>query len=163
MALFASWAAYRLDRLLTGPPLWCPHNSFVSKHNNAILIPCSHRIRLHQMWGDVWPPTLVFVLIFIGAYRLKSMQAQSTGNRSNEKSRECTIPTTGSKCIHYNSICKHQNIGRGRTQGTHTTRKHEKVENHSLASMSTTTFVVFYKTKLSANNWERRGLCQART
>ena len=38
-------------------------------------------------------------------------------------------------------------IGCGRTQGTHNARKHEKIENYSLASMSTTAFIVFYKTK----------------
>ena len=31
--------------------------------------------------------------------------------------------------------------------GTHNARKHEQVENHSLASMSTTEIVIIYKTK----------------
>ena len=64
-----------MGRLSTRPPLRRPHNSFVSRCNNAILLPRSHWICLHWMWGDVQPPTLVFVLTFVRAYKIRLMQA----------------------------------------------------------------------------------------
>ena len=80
------------------------------------------------------------------------------GNRSNEKIAG-SVPSQQPEAnafvtIQYASI---------RTQaveehnGTHNTKKHEKVENHSLASMSTIAIVVFYKTKNVSQQLGKKG------
>ena len=100
------------------------------------------------MWGDFQPPILVFVLIFVGAYRKTPPQASSTEHRSN-KNVVRSVPSQQPKAnafvkIQYTSI---KTWVMEEHNGAHNARKYEQAHNHSLPTMSTIKTVTIFKTK----------------